>query len=546
MGENPYKVRAYRRGARIIQKHPKNISTLINQNFDLTQLSGIGKGITYFIHTLIKTNQFPEIKRLKNKKINELFDIKGLGPKRIQILNEQYQIYTKKGLLKAIKTYRLEEFSSKLLKEIEKNIKQSRKKKTFMRLYHGLTLLNHLILHIKKLPEVEFVEICGDYRRKREIIESLRMVIQSYHSEIVFEKFYHMPFIHQILYQNENQLKVQLTSGIDMEIFCVNTMNLGTSLIFNTGSQKHIMQLVEYARKKGFVLSEQGLFKENQSIANDSEKSIYSALQLSYIEPELREGTGEIDSASRNELPSLLTLEDIKGDLHSHTNETDGQEPLENMVQAAIEQGYEYLAITDHSKYLTITHGLDEKRLLKQIKQIDKLNSRMSHIKILKSIEVDILEDGTLDLTNDVLKELDIVVCSVHSKFRLEEKKQTERIIKAMDNPYFNILGHATGRLIKSRPPYPVDLERILLAAKERNCFIELNSQPYRLDINDIYCKKAKEIGVKVAISSDAHTLKGFKFMQLGIYQARRGWLEKDDVINTRSWSDLKKLLNRS
>ena len=244
-------------------------------------------------------------------------------------------------------------------------------------------------------------------------------------------------------------------------------------------------------------------------------------------------------------LEGVLIVTHIKGDLHSHTNETDGIESLEIMVKAAIEKGYEYLAITDHSKRLTITNGLDEKRLLQQIKFIDKLNEKLINFTILKSIEVDILEDGKLDLSNDVLKELDLCVCSIHSKFKLPEVIQTERIIRAMDNPYFNILGHATGRLITSRPSYPIQMEKILHAAKERNCFIELNSQPSRLDICDKYCLMAKKLGVKIAISSDAHSVPELDFVRFGINQARRGWLEANDVINTRQLKELKKILKR-
>jgi len=250
-------------------------------------------------------------------------------------------------------------------------------------------------------------------------------------------------------------------------------------------------------------------------------------------------------AAERNTLPTLITLNDIKGDLHSHTNETDGVEALEVMVEAAMQLRYEYFAITDHSKRLAITNGLDEKRLLKQIEQINKLNSKYPHFKILKSIEVDILEDGSLDLSDDVLKELDIRVCSIHSKFKLPTDKQTERIIRAMDNPYFNILGHMTGRLLTSRKPYDLQIEKIFIAAKERGCFIELNSQPARLDIHDVYCKQAKEIGLKVSISSDAHSVRELSFMSFGVNQARRGWLEKGDVINTRNVSELLKIIKR-
>ncbi|MBV9575957.1 MAG: PHP domain-containing protein, partial [Gammaproteobacteria bacterium] len=295
--------------------------------------------------------------------------------------------------------------------------------------------------------------------------------------------------------------------------------NLGFSLLTYTGSNEHINSLNAYAEKNtNLNCKNENSYK---LFLGDTEEKIYNKLKLPFIPPELRENRGEIIVAKKNMLPNLITLNDIKGDLHSHTNETDGIETLAVMVAAAFQKGYEYFAITDHSKRLAITNGLNEKRLLKQIELINKLNLKYTNIKILKSIEVDILEDGKLDLSNDVLKELDICVCSLHSKFKLPADKQTERIIRAMDNPYFNILGHMTGRLLTSRPPYFLDVEKIFSAAKERGCFIELNCQPARLDINDIYCKRAKEVGVKIAISSDAHSVRELSFMEYGINQAR-------------------------
>jgi DNA polymerase (family 10) len=264
---------------------------------------------------------------------------------------------------------------------------------------------------------------------------------------------------------------------------------------------------------------------------------------MQYVEPELRENNGEIEAALKHKLPKLVELSDIRGDLHSHTNETDGHYTLAEMVAVAQAKGYEYLAITDHSQRLTVANGLDKKRLLAQIRAIDALNEQLKGFTILKAIEVDILEDGSLDLPDDVLKELDLTVCSVHSKFNLSEKKQTERIVRAMDNPHFKILGHPTGRLLNQRPPYALDLSQLLQAAKERGCVVELNAQPERLDFNDIYCRMAKEVGVKVAISTDAHSIYHFDFMRFGVGQARRGWLEADDVINTRNLRDLRKLL---
>jgi DNA polymerase (family 10) len=544
MGENPYKIRAYRKAAYAIDNMQENINYLIEQNFDLTLLPSIGKGISFTIESLVKTGAIPE-STSSPKKVDELVDIKGLGPKRRKLLHEKYEIYTKADLLKAIQTKQIDIFSPELTAKIAQQIKQPEKSRTFLRLSHALSIIEFFVSQVKQIPGVERVDCCGDYRRRQEVIQQLVLIIQGSEPAKISAHFTTMREIKHLLYQQENFLKVQLKAGIEMDIYWVTPKSLGAALLFYTGSDEHFKALSDYASQKGYELSKEGLFKEKNCIAAQQEEEIYTQLGLAYITPELRENRGEIKAAKSGKLPQLITLTDIKGDLHSHTNETDGKEPLESMVNTAAEHGYEYIAITDHSKSLTITNGMDEKRLLQQIKQIEKLNSRLSNILILKSMEVDILEDGSLDLADEVLKELDIVVCSVHSKFKLPEAKQTERIIRAMDNPYFNILGHATGRLIKSRPPYSINLDRILQAAKERNCFIELNAQPYRLDIKDVYCKRAKEMGVKIAISSDAHTSRGFNFMQLGIYQARRGWLEKDDVINTRSWPELQRLLKK-
>ncbi len=266
---------------------------------------------------------------------------------------------------------------------------------------------------------------------------------------------------------------------------------------------------------------------------------------MPYIEPELRENLGEIEAAKKRHLPKLITLEDIQGDLHAHTNRTDGHNTIKEMAEAAKKMGYKYLAITDHSKKMRIVNGLDEKELRKQIREIDALNSKLRGITILKGIEVDILADGKLDLPGSILKELDLVIGAIHSSFKLSKEKQTERILRAMDLPYFSILAHPTGRLIKERAPYEVDLEKVMKGAKERGCILEINANPSRLDLKDVHCRLAKEIGVKMSISTDAHSLDDLDFIRYGLGQARRGWLEKKDVINTGSLKELKKSLHR-
>jgi DNA polymerase (family 10) len=320
----------------------------------------------------------------------------------------------------------------------------------------------------------------------------------------------------------------------------------GAALLYFTGSKAHNIALRARAVSRGLKLSEYGLFKGRRPVAGRTEQEVYRALRLPYIEPELREDRGEIAAAERGALPKLVGLGDLRGDLHCHTNATDGRDTLEAMALRAQELGYEYLAITDHTRRLRIAKGLDRRRLERQLAQIERLNAKLGRLRLLKSAEVDILEDGSLDLPDDLLRELDVVVCAVHYKFELSREQQTDRLIRAMDNRCCHILAHPTGRLLGEREPYAVDMERLMRAARARGCFLEINAQPQRLDLNESDCRMAKDLGVKLAISTDAHSTTQLDYMRLGVAQARRAWLEPDDVLNARPWAELGKLLRRS
>lgn len=359
------------------------------------------------------------------------------------------------------------------------------------------------------------------------------------------ERFVNYEEVHHVMARGTTRSTVVLQSGLQVDLRVVPQVSYGAALHYFTGSKAHSIAVRKLGQNKQLKINEYGVFRGNKRIAGRSEEEVYAQVDLPYIEPELREAQGEIEAAQHHKLPTLVTLEDIRGDLHAHTNATDGRNRLEEMAQAAQAKGYQYLAITDHSQRLSMTNGLDAKRLAQQIDAIDRLNAKLNGFVLLKAIEVDILEDGSLDLPDDILKALDFTVCSVHSKFQLSQQRQTERIMRAMDNPYFTILGHPTGRLIQERAPYDVNMERLLQAARQRGCFLELNAQPARLDPPAMYCKMAKEMGVKMAIASDAHSVNDLDLMRFGIGQARRGWLEADDVINTRNWNALQKLLTR-
>lgn len=352
--------------------------------------------------------------------------------------------------------------------------------------------------------------------------------------------------IEEVVTKGTTRSTVRLRSGLQVDLRVVAEVSYGAALHYFTGSKAHNIAVRKRGVSRQLTINEYGVFRGNSRVAGRTEEDVYDTVGLPYIEPEMRENRGEIEVAEKGALPRLITRRDLRGDLHCHTKASDGRHTLEAMAEAARHQGYHYLAVTEHSKRLTVAHGLDGRRLRRQILEIDRLNDTSGTCRLLKGIECDILEDGSLDLEDDILAELDVVVCSIHSKFDLPDDKQTERVLRAMDNPRMNILAHPTGRMIGQRGPTALNVERILEGALQRGCFLELNAQPDRLDLSDTYCKLAKDMGVKMAISTDAHIAAGLDYIRYGIDQARRGWLEPNDVINTRSWGALKTLLKRS
>lgn len=550
-GENPFRVRAYRNAARVIGSLSKNISELIKQKYDLTELPGIGETIAEKIKTIVKTGELPALKKIEKKTprvLSELMKIPGLGPKRVQKLHQKFKIQSVKDLQKIItsgKLHKLPGFGEKIENQIKNGIQHLTEYSQRIKLSDAVIIAQSLLSYLKKIKGIEDVEIAGSYRRRKETVGDLDVLVITSNEEMIIDHFVKFDEVSAVISKGETRSTVRLHSGVQVDLRAVEKESYGAASLYFTGSKAHNIAIRKIAVQKKLKINEYGVYKKEKYIAGKTEKDVYRQVGLPYIEPELREDRGEIAAAQKGQLPSLIKLEDIKGDLHCHTHATDGADSLEAMAQAAMERGYEYLAITDHSKHLTVANGLNEKRLLQQIKAIDKLNAKLKKIVILKSIEVDILEDGSLDLSDDVLKELDLTVCSVHSKFNLSEKKQTERIIRAMDNPYFNILAHPTGRLINRREPYPLNVEKILQAAKERNCILEINAQPERLDLDDNNSRMAKEMGVKLVISTDSHSTTQLNNMQFGIYQARRGWIEAKDVVNTRKLSEFRKLIRR-
>jgi DNA polymerase (family 10) len=551
-GENVFRVRAYRMAARTINDLSHDLNEMIKQGADLTELPGIGKDLAAKIAEIEKTGTVPLLENLKKEIPEELLDImylSGLGAKRVGKLFFALGIKNRGDLQEAAKAGKIRDlpgFGIKIEENILAELQQNADVKKRLMLYEVEQIVEPLLKYLRNLSGVKKVEAVGSLRRKKETIGDIDILAIAKDHAALMQKFIKYESVQSVLVHGENKTSVQLDSGLQVDLRVFNEESYGAAMLYFTGSKEHNVELRKIAIKKVLKLNEYGVFKKEENIASKTENEVYKSLGLSFIPPELREERGEIALAAKNRLPKLIELSDIRGDLHAHSNKTDGRMPIKEMAEAAKVLGYEYMALTDHSKHLAMAHGLDEKALRKSIAEIDELNSKFKKFTILKGIEVDILEDGTLDLDDDVLKELDIVVAAVHYKFNLSREKQTKRIIRAMDNKYMNILAHPTGRLINEREPYEIDIEKIILAAKERSKILELNSHPNRLDLNDLHCKMAKEAGVKIAISTDAHSINNFNLMIYGINQARRGWLEKDDVVNTRNLRELRSILNSS
>jgi DNA polymerase (family 10) len=393
---------------------------------------------------------------------------------------------------------------------------------------------------------VKYIVVAGSYRRAKETVGDLDILVTAHPDSLVIDRFIAYGEVAEVTAKGSTRAAVRLSSKLQVDLRVVPEESYGAALHYFTGSKAHNIAIRELGQQHGLKINEYGVFKDGRRIAGETEESVFKAVGLPFIPSALRENRGEIEAAQAGKLPRLVELSDLKGDLHAHTKATDGRNSLHEMALAARERGFEYLAITEHSKRVTVAHGLDAKRLRAEIDENDRFNATLSGITLLKGIEVDILKDGKLDFPDGLLKRVEVVVGAVHSRLHLSRQRQTERILRAMDRPYFHILAHPTGRLIQEREPYDVDMPRIIRHARNRGCFLELNTHPERMDLLDIYCQLAKEEGVLVSINSDAHSALDFNNLRFGIGQARRGWLEKDDVLNTRPLHTLRTLLKRA
>ncbi len=550
-----FKPRAYEKAAFGVESLSEDIADIYKKEGEkgLLVIPGVGKGIAYHIGTILDGKKFPEFDKLKKKipvNISELEAVEGVGPKMIKTLYQKLKIKNIQDLEKAAKDgkiRKLEHFGQKSEEKILKGIE-------FLKKSGGRRILGHMMPElismehmIKSFPEALRVIIAGSSRRRKETIGDVDFLVISKNPERIMDKFIALPQIAHVLSKGKTKTMVILKNGLDADLRVVPANSFGAALNYFTGSKDHNVALRELAIKKGWKLNEYGLWRGKKMIAGKTEEEIYKSLGLKYIEPEMRENTGEIMAARDGKLPQLIEYNDLKGDLQVQTNWTDGEDSIEAMVTEAEKQGLEYIAITDHTKSLAMTGGADEKKLEKQMAEIDKINKARSvkhkAFRILKGAEVNIMKDGSLDIDDKTLAKLDVVGAAVHSHFNLAREEQTRRVTRAMENPNVDIIFHPTGRVIDKRAPIELDMDEIIKAAKRTKTILEIDAYPDRSDLKDDYIKKCVEAGVKMSIDSDAHSKAHFKFLEFGISQARRGWATKANIINTLPVGEMLKML---
>ncbi len=548
-GENPFKCRAYLNGARTLETSATDLTELVRTN-RLGELPGIGDALREKITTLITTGKLPYLEELRSSipaGLLPLLDLPGLGPKKLRALRDKLKIESLEALTQACQDGRLaalEGFGEKTATNLLEAIDRHANYKKLHRLGTALPAARTLLEHLKQSPLVLHAEIAGSLRRGKEVVKDLDLIASSKKPKEVMKLFVSSPNVEKVVNHGETKSSVILTGGIPCDLRVIPPESWATALAHFTGSKEHNIALRQRAIDRGLHLSEWGLLKGKSKtpLKLKDEKELHKALGLAFIPPELREDSGEIAAAEKNELPDLLTRDQIRGCLHNHTLASDGQNSLSSMAQAAAEQGLEWLGIADHSKSSFQANGLDAKRLEKQIEEIRLLNSKKPKCTLLSGTECDILKDGKLDFPDSLLSGLDYVVASVHSGFTSDEKEMTQRIIRAMENPHVTCLGHPTGRLLLEREAYPLNIPKILDAAAATGTWVELNANPWRLDLDWRWWHKARDLGILCCINPDAHKTAHLRFLDFGVTLARKGWLRAQDVVNTRTLSQLRKL----
>ena len=548
---DPFRIRSYRNAAEAIDAWPDPIANIAGEPKKLLEIPGIGKGMQANLLEICNTGQLtPQQELLKKYRptMLELLKISGLGPKTIQLIWSAYQVADVDGVERLAKEGKLRELprmSEKTEQKILKSIETYRSISGRFLIDAADSTAEKLIEHIKPIKGVEKITPAGSLRRGRETVGDLDILITGTACEnptelaALADHVLKFPGIFEVLAKGENKVSFRLRGGMQVDVRLLPRDSFGAAMQYFTGSKTHNVNLRQRAIRMGYTLNEYGLAKLEEDgsagkiVASKTEEDIYKKLKLVYIPPEMRENCGEIEVAEKDEIPTLVTIDDIQGDVHMHTVETDGKCSIEEMATAARDRGYKYMAITDHTKNLAMANGLTDERALQHIARIREANKKVDGIKIFAGAEVDILAEGDLDLSNEVLAQMDIVIASVHSHFNQEAAQMTERILKAIENPNTCLIGHATGRLLLRRDAYKLDMDAILKAAAKHRVAMELNSYPDRLDLNDQHLRMAKQRGVKIVINTDSHHTSHMNFIKYGVLQARRAWLTKDDVLNT-------------
>jgi DNA polymerase (family 10) len=535
-----WKPRAYRKAAKAIESLSVDVSEIYKKEGleGLMKIPGVGEKLAKKIEEFILTGRIKEYERLKKSLptgLETLIEIPGLGPKKAIILFKKLNIRTIEDLKKAAKEGKIAKlpgFGEKSQENILKGIELFERGQQRLLLSNAITIANEIIEELKKVKGVEKIEPVGSLRRMKETVGDIDILVVTRNPEAVMDKFVSLKSVERILAKGEKKSMVILKGNVQADVRVFEKDEFGAALQYFTGSKDHNIELRKIAIKKGYKLNEYGLFKGNKKVAGESEEEIYKILVKNYIPPELRENRGEIEAAIEGKLPKLITLKDIKGDFHVHTKYSDGDDTIEEIAKAAKSMGYEFINICDHSKSEHVAHGMEEERLLKQIEEIKELKRKLK-FNIFAGCEVDILKNGELDYDDEILKKLDIVTAAVHSGFKMSEKEMTERIITALNNKYVKIFTHPSGRLINRREPYQVNMEKIFEVVAKNKIALEIDSFPDRLDLTDVNVKAAKELGIKITIGTDAHSVSQLHYMLLGVAVARRGWAEKEDIINT-------------
>jgi DNA polymerase (family 10) len=546
---NPFRILAYRRAAQSIRGQRRELAERFARDEEPEHIAGIGKDLAGKMAELIATGRLRALETLRRQVppgLIELMAIPGLGPKRVRTLFTELKVRGRADLERVTKSGALAQvagFGPKLIAQIANALEMQRPEDRRWLRSDAARFAEPLAAYLREVDGVNEVMIAGSYRRGRDTVGDIDIVVSAKSAEAVGTALHSYDEISSWAAEGGKRLTAKLRSGLQIDIRIGDAASVGAAQHYFTGSKAHVIHIRRLAQERKLKVNEYGVFRGRRLIAGDTEESVFASLGLPWIPAELREDRGEIELAGAGKLPVLVTRKDLRGDLHAHTNASDGRDDLRAMALAARAAGLEYLAITDHGSRLGILHGLDERRVRQQMDAIDRLNEELVGLKLLKGIEVDILEDGSLALPDSLLAELDVVIGAVHGHFDLSESRQTMRVLRAMDRRAFSILAHPSGRLIGERAPLKLDFERVLKVAKARPCFVELDSQPKRLDLDDLKCRLAREQDVLVSIVSDAHSAQQFDYLEGGILQARRGWLTPGAVLNTRSLAEVRRLL---